>query len=107
MAPDYYKICEALAAWMKHSGESIDGATPLTKLDQTNAPTTVKGDTWYLHLLGWQRRATITGRPRPLKATMLRTGAPATIEYADGKTTVTMPIGLRSDEDEVIAVRFA
>lgn len=106
MAPPYYQACEELAAWMKHSGESVRDVLPLAKLDQSSAPTTVKGDTWYLHLLGYQRRATITGRPQPKQATMLRTGAPAKIEYADGKTVVTMPIGLRADEDEVIAVRF-
>jgi len=107
MADDYYRICRELADWMQHSGESLEKVVPLKKLAQTTAPTTLRGNTWYLHLFGVQRHATIHGCPRPLKATLLRTGAPATIEYKDGNATVTMPIGLRSQFDEVLRVDFA
>jgi alpha-L-fucosidase len=107
MSPDYYRICDEMAQWMKHSGESLDGVGPAPQPEPCDVPTTVKGNTWYLHLLGLQRHATITGRPRPVSATMLRTGQPARLEYTNGITTVTMPVGLRPEEDEVIAVRFA
>jgi alpha-L-fucosidase len=107
MPPDFYRICNELAQWMKHSGESLDATVPLAQLEQADQPTTVKGDTWYVHLLGYQRRVTITGRPKPRQAVMLRTGAPARIQVSEGRTVVTMPIGLRSDLDEVIAIRFA
>jgi len=91
---------------MKHSGASLDGASPLEPATQCDQPTTIRDGTWYAHLLGYQRKATISGRPMPKQATMLRTGAPASIEHAEGRTIVTMPIGLRSDLDEVIAIRF-
>jgi alpha-L-fucosidase len=107
MPPDFYRTCDELAQWMKHSGESLDGAAPLLHDEQSDQPTTEKGETWYVHLLGYQRKAILTGRPRPKRAIMLRTGEPATIEYSEGRTVVTMPIGLRPDLDEVIAVRFA
>jgi len=106
MTPEFYAMCDELAQWMEHSGESLDGTSPLSETEQSDQPTTVRGDTWYAHLLGYQRRVTITGRPRPKQATMLRSGAPATIEHSDGRTVVTMPIGLRSNLDEVIAIRF-
>jgi hypothetical protein len=92
---------------MKHSGESLDGTSPLPQLQQADQPVTVKGDTWYAHLLGYQREVTITGRPRPKQATMLRTGAPASIGYSEGRTVVTMPICLHPEMDEVIAIHFA
>jgi hypothetical protein len=106
MAPEFYRTCDELARWMKHSGESLEGAVPLAQMDQSDQPTTVKGDTWYAHLLGYQRKVVITGQPKPQSATMLRTGAPASIDYSDGRSIVTMPIGLRPEEDEVIAIQF-
>jgi alpha-L-fucosidase len=107
MSDEFYRVCDELARWMKHSGESLDGALPLAEAGQSDQPTTVHGDTWYVHLLGYQRKVTITGRPRPKQALMLRTGAPADIEYSGGRTVVTMPVGLRSEMDEVIAIRFS
>ncbi len=107
MPPPFYRTCDELAGWMKHSGESLDGAGPLPQPEQSSVPATAKADTWYLHLLGYQRKAILTGRPKPAQAVMLRTGLPARVDYADGRTTVTMPIGLRPDLDEVVAVRFA
>ncbi len=107
MTPDFYRTCEELAEWISHSGESLRGVLPLSKLEQADQPVTVKGETWYAHLLGYQRKVTIAGRPKPKQATMLRTGAPADIESAGGSTVVTMPIGLRPEMDEVIAIRFA
>jgi alpha-L-fucosidase len=107
LPPNFYRICDELAGWMKHSGESLNGTVPLKPIEQSDQPTTVSGDTWYVHLLGYQRKVTITGRPQPRQAIMLRTGAAATIELSEGRTVVTMPVGLRSDMDEVIAIRFA
>ena len=106
MPPDFYRTCDELAQWMTHSGESVNGASPLTETAQADQPVTIKGDTWYAHLFGYQRKVTITGRPKPKQATMLRTGAPASIEHAAGHSVVTIPIGLRPDLDEVIAIRF-
>ncbi len=107
MPPDFYRTCEELAGWMKHSGESLDSVSPLARPEQADQPVTVKGDTWYAHLLGYQRNVTINGRPKPKQATMLRTGAAASIESAGATTVVTMPVGLRPEMDEVIAIRFA
>lgn len=107
LSPDYYRICEEMAEWMKHSGESVDGVQPAPRLEDCDAPVTVKGDTWYVHLLGYQRRATITGRPAPKRAVLLRTGEPARIEHTAGRTVVTMPLGLRSDAPEVLALRYS
>jgi alpha-L-fucosidase len=106
LPPDYYRICGELANWMRHSGESLDGAVPISDSQQCDAPVTMKGDTWYVHLLGYQRRATILRRPQPKSATLLRTGEPARIEHAAGRTLVTMPVGLRTDMDDVVAVRY-
>ncbi|MCX6622563.1 MAG: alpha-L-fucosidase [Acidobacteria bacterium] len=107
MAPDYYRILEELAGWMKHSRASLDAVAPLGDPSQSDVPTTVNGSTWYLHLLGWQRSATVRGQPDAKHAVVMRTGRPVKIEKRDGAQTFTIPIGLRPDLDEVIAVRFA
>ena len=107
MTDDFHRVCDELAGWMKHSGEALDGTLPLRETGQSDQPTTVRGNTWYVHLLGYQRQVTITGRPSPKQAIMLRTGAPASIERSGERTVVTMPVGLRSEMDEVIAIRFS
>lgn len=107
MPPDFYRVCEELAAWRQHSGESIDKVQPGFYPERCSVPTTIRGSRWYLHLLGWERRAMVLGQPRPQHARMLRTGQLVGIEHSEKETVFTMPIGLRSDMDEVIAVDYA
>lgn len=107
MSPDFYRTCEEMAGWMKHSGESVEGADPGFYPERCDVPTTIKGATWYLHLLGDQRTATISGQPEPKQAIMLRTGQRAQVQHSEGRSVLTIPIGLRSEMDEVIAVRYA
>ncbi|MCC7499761.1 MAG: alpha-L-fucosidase [Bryobacterales bacterium] len=106
MATDYYRTLGVLAEWMKHSGASLDGVTPLENPGQADVPVTVKGSTWYLHLLGWQRSALVKGQPDAGRAVVMRTGKPAKIDKRNGGQLFTIPIGLRPDLDEVIEVRF-
>jgi alpha-L-fucosidase len=107
MAPDYYLLLDQLADWQRHSGASLTGVAPLANLKLSDTPVTHRGSTWYLHLLGWQREATLTGQPAPQRATLMRTGAPVTVHQQGPQTTFTLPVGLRSDLDEVIELRFA
>jgi alpha-L-fucosidase len=107
MPPVYYQICEEMAAWRKHSGVSLEGAEPGPYPQKSDVPVTVKGSTWYLHLLDAQRTASVTGQPRPKRALLLRTRQPANVESSEQRTIFTLPDGPRSEMDEVIAVRFA
>jgi len=108
MPKEFYSVCDELAQWWQHSGKSLEGTLPLAQPAQADQPVTVRGDTWYVHLLGYQRRVTITGRSAPQRATMLRTGAAASITPAgDGRTVVTMPVGLRPEMDEVIELQLS
>ncbi|MCX6622562.1 MAG: alpha-L-fucosidase [Acidobacteria bacterium] len=106
MAPEFYRTCEEMAGWMKHSGESVRATGPISDSRLCDAPVTRNGNSWYIHLLGYERSATISGQPAVKKAMRLRTGEAATIHREGGQTTVTLPIGLRSDMDEVIQLEF-
>lgn len=106
MAPEFFRTCEALAAWMARSGESVRGTTALDDLGRSDVPVTRRGKTWYAHLLGYQRGATLHGAGRVKRAVRLSTGQAATIAGEGSRTTVTLPIGLRSEMDEVIRVDF-
>lgn len=107
MAPEFFRTCEQLAAWMKRGGESVRGTTPLNNPELSEAPATVRGNSWYIHLLGYERGATLTGAGQVKSAVRLSTGQQATVQRDGARTTVTLPIGLRSEMDEVIRVDFA
>jgi len=106
MAPEFYNRCAEMAAWMRHSGESVRGTGPIKNLSLSSAPVTRTGETWYVHLLGYERSAEIRPQRRLLSATRLSTGQPMQVEQDGCVTRVTLPIGLRSELDEVVKLQF-
>ncbi len=75
MPPEYYAICDEMAAWMKHSAVSIYDIEPGPYPDRSTCPVTVKGNTWYVHFVDFQRRAAkLKGVGAPKSAVLLRTG---------------------------------
>jgi alpha-L-fucosidase len=106
MSDDFYRICDEMEAWGRHSGESVDAVTAGPYPRQSSVPVTVKGNTWYLHLLGVERKATLLGKPEPREAVLLRTGRAVKVVREGERTVFTIPVGLRSPLDEVIAVRY-
>lgn len=104
LSPDFYRICDEIAAWRKHSRASIDGTGPGMYPGQCDVPSTTRGTTWYLHLFGDRRAAAITGRPRPHRAVLLRTGKAVPFETQGGRTLFTLAEGSPGGLPEVIAV---
>jgi alpha-L-fucosidase len=102
LSPDYYRICDEIAAWMRHSGASVRDVEPGPYPEQCDVPVTRRGNIWYLHLLGETRRARLKGLPRPRRAVWLRTGRPARVSNGE----VWLPADRRGEWDEVIEVRF-
>ncbi len=109
--PDvFYDRCEDLARWMAHSGESVIGAGPAPGEDRANVPVTTRDGTWYLHVLpSHQGPVALSGVPEPRTITLLRTGRtlPWRRQGDPGAPgTIAIPAELRTDLDDVIAVRL-
>jgi len=75
MQPEFYSICDQMAAWMRHSAVSIYDIEPGPYPDKCNIPVTVKGNTWYVHFVDYHRKAAVLkGVGAPKSAVLLRTG---------------------------------
>jgi len=112
--PDcFYKSMEEMKAWMAHSGASLVGVQPGPYPDRCNVPVTVRGQTWFAHLLpktsdGPASEGTIvlTGVARPKRAAMLATGKELILNDAGDKVTIEAPQGLRSNSVDVVEVTW-
>jgi len=106
--PDaYYERMRELAAWMRRGGESIFGVGRGPYPARSNVPVTVRGKTWYAHVLaGSDGRVELKDVQRPISAKLLRTGAELGGRFAGGSFTVELPREMRTDLDDVIAVAW-
>ncbi len=106
--PDvFYDRCEDLAKWMAHSQESLIGAGPTPGEDRSNVPTTSREGTWYLHVLpSHQGAVTLSDVGKPKAVTLLRTGQSLSYQHQGKALTLTIPTNLRTDLDDVVAVRW-
>lgn len=105
MRPVFYEICNQMAGWMKHSGESVFDVEPGLYPDRSDVPVTIKGGTWYLHFLPpKQRAATLTGIKPPSSARLLRTGQAASWKADGGRVVVSLPESVPVEMDEVVAL---
>jgi len=106
--PDvFYDYCDQLARWMAHSGPSLIGAGPTPKEEASNVPLTARGDIWYLHVLPAHQGPILLRDMREPKAiTLLRTGTPLSSSRQTEGLAITIPIGLRTDLDDVVAIRW-
>lgn len=105
MRPAFYEICDQMAAWMKHSAESLFDVEAGPYPQRADVPVTVKGGTWYLHFLTPDKRtATLTGAPGSASARVLRTGRQASLRKDGDRTMVTLPDAPSTEFDEVVAL---
>ncbi len=111
MPQEFYDKCAEMAEWMKHSGESVIGITgggPYP--EQSNVPTTIKDNTWYLHpdyqRDTWDEPIVVKDIERPVNVKLLRTGEALSYSYEDETLTVLIPKSKRTDLTDVVAVQF-
>jgi len=106
--PDvYYERMAELTEWMKRGAESVFDTEPGPFPERVNVPTTIKGATWYLHVLP-DFDGTVEARDveEPKSATLLRTGSPVEHSFSGGTLTIDVPASVRTDLDDVVAVRW-
>lgn len=105
MHPNYYKEMEGLAAWMKHSGESLIGAGPTPGVQLSNVRITTRDNHWYLHVLpGFNRDVSVKTDKKPSEVILLRTGEPVPFIYREGFMTFMIDPAKRTDMDDVVKI---
>ena len=114
MPPDYYKLCEDMTVWMKHSGEAVGNVGPVPKSVSCNVPVTVKdAKTWYFlsttenfseRSPAETRHIEASGTPEPAEAILLRTGEKIPFTYAPGKLVIAIPSEKASHSVDAVKV---
>lgn len=108
MPPTYYRRMRELSTWMRHSGEAVFGTRGGPYPEQCTVPTTVREDTWYLHVLpneeGPIRIRGVTAPPRAVS--LLRTGEPVRFSLRRGTLTLEPTIYVWTGLDDVFVVRW-
>ena len=106
--PDvFYRRMAELTEWMGHSSESLFDVEPGPFPAHVNVPTTIKDDTWYLHVLPeFTETVEVTGMTEPASVTLLRTGEAVESSFSDGILKIDLPAVVRTDLDDVVAVRW-
>lgn len=97
-----------IAAWMKHSGESIYHVKGGNFPEKDNQPTTVKKDTTYVHVYPNFHKKVIVGdvKNAPKSATLLRTGEPIAVSFKDGRVEFQIPPSKRSREVDTVRLTW-
>jgi alpha-L-fucosidase len=108
-----YSCLAEVQAWMDKHRESVIDVQPGPYPEQSNVPVTIRGKTWYLHLLpktedgpAFEGPAVLRGVGQPKQATLLGTGQ--TLETKRNGDTLTIPVpqNLRTTLDDVIAIEW-
>lgn len=90
---------------MKHSGESVSGASAGPWPSPANVPVTVKGDVRYLYALPEFKDAiVVTGVQKPVRVSLLRMDRNILHSFADGKLEIRIPDWARTGLPDVVKV---
>ncbi len=107
MQAEFYTVCDELAAWMKHSAESVYDVEAGPYPQQCTCPVTVKGRTWYVHFVDYHRSvAAIKGKGAPKSAILLRTGKPVVWRKEGDEIWVCPERADFTPVDDVVAVTW-
>lgn len=107
MPPPALDTLAGIAAWMQHSGASVQGTCGGSWPDESNVPITEREGISYLHVLpSFEGAAEVKATSSPRSIRLLRTGDPLSGELVDGVLRVGVPAGARSDLPDVVEVRW-
>jgi hypothetical protein len=112
--PDcFYKSMAEMRVWMDRCGTSLVDIEPGPYPDQCNVPVTVRGQTWFVHLLpatsdgpASEGPIVLTGVARPRRAAMLATGKELDVNADGDRFTIEIPKGLRTKSDDVVVIEW-
>jgi len=113
MPDKFYQCMRETKGWMAVNGASIRGVKPGPYPEQSNVPVTVRGRTWYLHLLPLSvdtprsdGEVRLTGVGKPKWVRLLRTGEALNYVTDANGIHLNVPKEKRTDLVDVIAVRW-
>jgi alpha-L-fucosidase len=107
MQDEFYTTCDHMAAWMKHSSVSIYDVQAGEFPERSTVPVTVKGNTWFVHFIEFNRRtALLKGVGDPKSATLLRTGKPVAWHQSDEGLVLSPAAADFTADDDVVAVTW-
>jgi hypothetical protein len=99
--------------WMAHSGTSLVEVTGGPFPDKCNVPVTLRGQTWFAHLLpktsdgpASQGAIVLTGTARPVRAVLLATDQTLAVHPASDGFTIEVPKELRTASDDVVKITW-
>ncbi len=95
----------AIAAWMKHSGESVQGTYGGSYPDEASVPVTEREGVSYLHFLpDFTDAAEVKAASSPEAIRLLRTGDQLQGAFTDGVLKVSVPSEARTELPDVVEV---
>ena len=95
----------AIAAWMKHSGESVQGTYGGSYPDEASVPVTEREGVSYLHFLPhFTDAAEVKAASSPESIRLLRTGDQLQGAFTDGVLKVSVPSEARTELPDVVEV---
>ncbi|MBN1864356.1 MAG: alpha-L-fucosidase [Victivallales bacterium] len=108
LPPVAYRRLDELAAWMRHSRESIENTTLGSWPERCNVPVTCRDNIWYLHVSWiWDGAVVIRDVTRkPESVEILRTGKPVVFSSAESNLSFQLPLGDVSGLGEVIKLEW-
>jgi alpha-L-fucosidase len=108
--PDcYYPCMEKIKAWMATRRESVIGVQAGPYPEQSNMPVTVRGRTWYIHLLPnghCTGPIVLKGVAKPQRATLLGPGKVLQSRFDNHTLTILVPENLRTKSVDVVKVEW-
>lgn len=112
--PDcFYRSMTEIKEWMDRSGTSLASVAAGPFPDKCNVPVTVRGKTWFAHLLprtsdgpASDGPIILTGTARPAQAAMLATGKALDVNAAGDRFTIEVPAEWRTTSDDVVVISW-
>ncbi len=111
MPASVYRCLADVQTWMAGHRESVVGVLPGPYPDRSNVPVTVRGKTWYLHLLpktadgpAFAGSVSLRGVGKPKRVVMLGTGRGFDSRLDGDSLAIAVPKELRTALVDVIAV---
>ena len=100
MPTSYYGVMNVLKHWMASHRESVVDVQAGPYPERANVPVTVRGTTWYLHLLPVKAQGdpiVLKGVKQPKSVTLLGSGEKLNAQFNSGKISIRVPQKLRTD----------
>jgi hypothetical protein len=113
VADCFYKSMAEMKDWMARNGTSLVDVEPGPYPDKCSVPVTIRGRTWFAHLLpatsdgpASGNAITLMGVARPKRTAMLATGKELAVNACGDRFTIEVPKELRTELVDVVVIEW-